>query len=111
MESRNLQMSGDFSLDDERYKAKPGQVWITRQHWDGYFLAAILLAPLLMGPVWWYTANSWILLGPIVLVPLWGWIRWTWPREGKVEKTVSAFATPEMIALLWWLLICLLIAL
>jgi hypothetical protein len=95
-------MKDDPSLSDSEDAAlKPGHVWITRRRWDAYFLSAALVIALskaLMVPS---TGKTTIIATFVPLAAMWAFIRWSWPRGGAAEPTLSA--NPAVIPLLWWL--------
>lgn len=98
-------MTNEPSLSDgENPELKPGQVLLTRRRWDAYFLPPIVVVALLSVLAFWLSSNRAALKSSFPLIALWLLIRWTWPRDGAVDRTLAA--TPGMIPLLKWGVTC-----
>ena len=75
---------------DEIPSPEPGEILITRQRYDRFFIPLIIVAGISGAIAAWYSQSPRFLIAPIPFMMLWYFLSHKMPKQGFVDRRISA---------------------
>ena len=80
---------------------RPNEIVLTRRRWDLYFVPAIVISAGIGFYLWWVLDEARFLAGFVGFTIVWIWLRLMTPKEGLVDRRISATPGQKGFIVCW----------